>query len=91
MRIDLVSLGLLITMKSVFAVVELTVFLIQFMLVDCKINPNVVREKYQLPLKWCLPQAHFLEADFLSSITYSKRSKIETCCKLGLAIVQMDE
>ncbi|GEN96106.1 hypothetical protein PET01_21560 [Pediococcus ethanolidurans] len=29
--IDLVSLGLLITMKSVFAVVELTVFLIQFM------------------------------------------------------------
>ena len=31
MRIDLVLLGLLITMKSVFAVVELTVFLIQFM------------------------------------------------------------
>ena len=59
--------------------------------VDCKINPNAVREKYQLPLKWCLPQAHFLGADFLSSITYSKRSKIETCCKLGLAIVQMDE
>ena len=59
--------------------------------VDCKINTNAVREKYQLPLKWCLPQAHFLGADFLSSITYSKRSKIETCCKLGLAIVQMDE
>ncbi|KZT82253.1 hypothetical protein Nizo2029_1686 [Lactiplantibacillus plantarum] len=32
-------------MKSVFAVVELTVFLIQFMLVDCKINPNAVRTK----------------------------------------------
>ena len=33
MRIDLVLLGLLIAMKSVFAVVELTVFLIQFMFV----------------------------------------------------------
>ena len=32
MRIDLVSLGLLITIKSVFAVVKLNVFLIQFML-----------------------------------------------------------
>ncbi len=41
-------------------------------MVDCKINPNAVREKYQLPLKWCLPRAHFLGADFLSSITYSK-------------------
>ncbi len=32
MRIDLVSLGLLITIKSIFAVVEWDVFLIQFML-----------------------------------------------------------
>ena len=31
MRIDLVLLGLLITIQSVFAVVELNVFLIQFM------------------------------------------------------------
>lgn len=31
MRIDLISLGLLITIKSISAVVELTVFLIQFM------------------------------------------------------------
>lgn len=31
MRIDLVLLGLLITIQSIFAVVELTVFLIQFM------------------------------------------------------------
>ena len=59
--------------------------------VDCKINPNAVREKYQLPLKWCLPQAHFLGADFLSSITYSERIKIETFCELGLSNIQMDE
>lgn len=32
MRIDLVLLGLLITIKSISAVVELTVFLIQFIL-----------------------------------------------------------
>ena len=31
MRIDLVSLGLLITIESIFPVVELNVFLIQFM------------------------------------------------------------
>ncbi|RKD20816.1 hypothetical protein BG617_15570 [Lactiplantibacillus paraplantarum] len=90
MRIDLVSLGLLITMKSVFAVVELTVFLIQFMLVDCKINPNAVRtKKISFLLKWCLPQTHLLGADLLSSITYSERIKIETFCALGLSNIQM--
>jgi hypothetical protein len=31
-RIDLVSLGLLITIESIFSVVEWNVFLIQFML-----------------------------------------------------------